>query len=358
MKLVINERLKGKRLYKEVWKPVVLLDTGEDYTGLYEVSNMGRVRSFDKHIMQKNGRTRFIKGRILKTYGDKNGYPMVDLYKYSNKKKVHVHRLVGYAFVKGYFEGACIDHINTIKTYNIWTNLRWVTHKENSHNELTKEHMRLREYPKGENNPNYGVYKDGSKIICFETRDIFKSIAEAGRQMKCDSSDICNHLKGRNNYAGKHPVTGEPLHWFYYEDYLNYTEDELNKKFLEFQKGKVICLETKKVYNSMKEAGELNNISPSNIGTCCNGRQYTAGDYHWQFYVDYLNETEEEHNLRMSISKKRKVICLDTGKKYESISEASRRTGVEISAIQYCCNGKLKTAGGYTFKYLTEEGDN
>ena len=52
------------------------------------------------------------------------------------------------------------------------------------------------------------------------------------------------------------------------------------------------------------------------------------------------------------------VVLLDTGKKYESISEASRRTGVEISAIQYCCNGKLKTAGGYTFKYLTEEGDN
>ena len=36
--------------------------------------------------------------------------------------------------------------------------------------------------------------------------------------------------------------------------------------------------------------------------------------------------------------------------KFPSISEASRRTGINIGNISRCCNGGCKTAGGYIFK--------
>lgn len=82
MKLGINERLKGKRLYKEVWKPVILLDSGESYEGLYEVSNMGRVRSLDRWINNSYGSKQFIKGKIKRGSVDKNsGYTSIVLYK-------------------------------------------------------------------------------------------------------------------------------------------------------------------------------------------------------------------------------------------------------------------------------------
>ena len=51
----------------------------------------------------------------------------------------------------------------------------------------------------------------------------------------------------------------------------------------------------------------------------------------------------------------KKVICVETGIVYKSMSEASRDTGVPLGNISYCCNGKLKSAGGYTWKYYVDD---
>lgn len=47
---------------------------------------------------------------------------------------------------------------------------------------------------------------------------------------------------------------------------------------------KVICLETLKVYNSIKEANIENKTSK--IGEVCNGHRKTAGGKHWKFYKE------------------------------------------------------------------------
>lgn len=44
------------------------------------------------------------------------------------------------------------------------------------------------------------------------------------------------------------------------------------------------------------------------------------------------------------------VICVETGKQYESATDAFKQTG--IRHISECCNGKLKTAGGFHWKYV------
>ena len=45
----------------------------------------------------------------------------------------------------------------------------------------------------------------------------------------------------------------------------------------------VLCVETKESFESVNAASTFAHVSPSNIGACCNGKQKTAGGYHWRF---------------------------------------------------------------------------
>lgn len=106
----------------EEWKDI------EGYEGLYQVSNLGRVRSLW-----------FEKERILKLYKNVKGYYCISLCKNGIHQNRSVHRLVAEAFIPNTDNKPSIDHINTIKNDNRVENLRWVTNKENSNNPLTKE---------------------------------------------------------------------------------------------------------------------------------------------------------------------------------------------------------------------------
>ena len=53
-----------------------------------------------------------------------------------------------------------------------------------------------------------------------------------------------------------------------------------------------------------------------------------------------------------SIQKVSKMVqCIETNIIYKSISEAGRQLNTNPSSICWACNGKLKTAGGYHWKY-------
>ena len=59
----------------EEWRPI------KDYEGLYEVSNMGRVRSLDRIIIDSKGRKHPFEGKIMKLQSDRYGYLYVSLNK-------------------------------------------------------------------------------------------------------------------------------------------------------------------------------------------------------------------------------------------------------------------------------------
>ena len=251
MKLGINERLKGKRLYKEVWKPVILLDSGESYEGLYEVSNMGRVRSLDREVNYRHGK-RIKKGRMLKQIVDKKGYLYVNLVKDKKSKMRLVHRLVGFAFHSDtYFEGAHIDHIIPVVNggKNIWTNLRWVTQKENNNNPLSLQNA-------SESHKGY--------IPSEETR---KKMSESQK--------------------GKHDGELNPMFGRRGKDNPNYGK-HLSKEQVEKMSKKVICIETGIIYPSMSEASRQTGISSGHICSVCKGKRKTAGGFHWELYEEVV----------------------------------------------------------------------
>lgn len=108
----------------EEWRDI------EEFEGLYQVSNEGRVRSL-------------ITNKIMKQQLDKCGYYKVGLYNPIIKKHINsrVSRLVAKAFIPNLENKPCCDHINTIRTDNRAENLRWADNKENSNNPLTIEKM-------------------------------------------------------------------------------------------------------------------------------------------------------------------------------------------------------------------------
>ena len=111
----------------EIWKNV------KNFEGLYQVSNLGRVKSLGNHKTRKE--------KILKNKYDKGGYCQINLWKYGQMKHFLVHRLVAEAFIDNSNNKPCIDHIDGNRSNNRVENLRWCTHKENCNNPITKQRM-------------------------------------------------------------------------------------------------------------------------------------------------------------------------------------------------------------------------
>jgi hypothetical protein len=115
----------------EIWKDI------EGYEGIYQVSNLGQVRSLDRYTEQVGlqGSTfeRFRRGTIIKQTPNKRGYLMVGLYDASvhKKRRLYVHRLVAFAFVPGYSEDKEVNHKDEVITNNHADNLEWITQREN-----------------------------------------------------------------------------------------------------------------------------------------------------------------------------------------------------------------------------------
>ena len=121
---------------KEVFKKVIFRNEVSD---VYEVSNLGRVRSVDRYN-HSTGRNQsgsyetaqFIKGRFLKPMKDRGGYLYVNLAYKGKYKSVKIHRLVATSFIDNPNNLPAVNHIDEDKTNNKVSNLEWVTIKENN----------------------------------------------------------------------------------------------------------------------------------------------------------------------------------------------------------------------------------
>lgn len=199
-----------------------------------------------------------------------------------------------------------------------------------------------------------------------------------------------------------------------------------------------ICINTKMVFDSAKEAGEFIGISPSCIIDACNGKSHRAGGFKWMNYADWQQLSKEQQDIifqteietinakktkqsnpkpnfwteekrkewgekfsgknhpmygkyhseetkqklsnifsiknagegnpmygkhhseetrkKISDKAKKSVICIETKRMFDSLTEASEWCGLKNgkSSIYNCCRGKQKTAGGYHWQYYEE----
>ena len=158
------------RYDNEIWKDI------KGYEGLYQVSNLGRVKSLYVH----NGTNE----RILKQDTEKFGYKRVLLYKGKNHKKYKVHRLVAEAFIPKPMGKNIVNHKDEDKSNNVVSNLEWCTQKYNiNYGTRTKRAI---------NNPNYikGVLKNkkrlSKKVYQYDIRNNLLKVWSSTKE--CDNS--------------------------------------------------------------------------------------------------------------------------------------------------------------------------
>jgi len=125
-----KEGYRQERIKKnEVWKPV------KNYDGIYEVSNLGNVKSLDRiEFVSGVNYFRKRKGRLLKPRLHRDGYIKCCLLKNGRSRTRMVHQLVAEVFLNHIPNGhkLVVNHINFIRADNRLENLEIVTQRENA----------------------------------------------------------------------------------------------------------------------------------------------------------------------------------------------------------------------------------
>lgn len=168
----------------ELWKPI------EGYEGLYEISNLGRVKRLERYTYDSIGRKQSFKEMLIKLHKDSNHYYLkVNLYKNGVGKPFYIHRLVYETFVGEIPEGMQVNHIDENKENNRVDNLNLMTPSQNINwgTRNAKVSAALRGKPKSPEAVAKSVAARSKQVEAIDKITgrvvyVFPSTNEAGRQ--------------------------------------------------------------------------------------------------------------------------------------------------------------------------------
>ena len=181
----------------EKWKDV------KDFEKLYQISNLGNVRSLDTIINCKGAKgidEHLRKGRILKKHKGTTGYYYINLSKNSKIKQVRVHRLVAETFIPNPNNLPCVNHKDGNKLNNNTSNLEWCSYSYNN-SEAYKIGLKQNKY-KGK----YGKEAQFSKPLLQYTLDNkfikeWENASQVKRELGFCAENIRSVCNGRRKQA-------------------------------------------------------------------------------------------------------------------------------------------------------------
>ena len=199
----------------EIWKDI------DGYEGLYQVSNLGNVKSIGREIKTANEKKRKYKEVILKQGTTKNGYANVVLSINNKMKTKSVHRLVAKAFIINPENKPQVNHIDGNKKNNCVKNLEWVTNSENM------KHSWDNQLQKVTKNKILASKINCSRIGKLGTKKVnqydlkgnliksWNSIIEVEINLSINNSNITSVCKGKRKTAGGYIWRDENKKWLH-----------------------------------------------------------------------------------------------------------------------------------------------
>ena len=185
-------------LPEEIWIDVFGLD------GLYEVSNLGRVKSVGRFVKTNKGSERWNKERILRQ-GNKTRCVTLSV---ENKQYGYtVQRLVYESFNQDFVDegnNEVVERINKVKDNNRLENLRKVTIIQSRKNTTKKGCMifeRLNKYTKEK-----GVFKNGT-LVSKECKNCNSQVEVSGFTYGVNTCKNCRNKEFKKNYVKREQIT-------------------------------------------------------------------------------------------------------------------------------------------------------
>ncbi len=171
-------------MQEEIWKDI------PGYEGLYQVSNIGCVKSYSK-VVRSRGGFRTIPQKLLtpQTNKKKYFYYFVRLYKNGIVKPFFVHRLVALAFIPNPQNLPQVNHKDGNKYNNKVENLEWCTASENMRHAFVSG----LKYPKITHYRGVKAFRLSDNSFVGE----FNSQHEAAKKLGLNVAHICSVLHGR-----------------------------------------------------------------------------------------------------------------------------------------------------------------
>ncbi len=143
---------------KEIWKDVV------DYEGIYQVSNLVRVKSVARIIKVQRSygsTTRKVPEKIIKP-GIGNGYNTVSLWKNNIGRTYKICILAATVFIPNPYNLPLINHLDGIKTNDFLSNYEWASYRTNAQHAID---LGLRNTAKGERSANAKLTDEAVRTI-------------------------------------------------------------------------------------------------------------------------------------------------------------------------------------------------
>lgn len=253
-----------------------------DYSGIYKIENLINGKIYigqSTHIRQRWTEHK----KELRANRHGNEYLQRSWNKYGEKN--FKHEIIELCPEEELDEKECY-YINLYNAFDSdkGYNLTSGGGRNKQYSKSTREKLRIN--GTGSNNPN------SKKVICLETGKVYESMAIAGRDYGIDYTNIyrcCNLFR----------YTTAGVHWMFYDNYLNSSEEEIQDLLSKQDNGKtrtVIYLNTLEVFPSIKEASAKTGVNANSISSCCLHDRKRAGVTDdgepriFMFYKEYATE--------------------------------------------------------------------
>jgi hypothetical protein len=276
-----------------------------------------QIKDYDNYIIYDDGIVLNLKTKkTLQGSVGENGYKYYRLSSNNNKKMFYAHRLVAEHFIPNPENLPVVNHKDGNKLNNHISNLEWVSYSKNA------EHFH--KYVKNSQNQKYEKYTadlENEQWVTVKSNSNYR-VSSFGRVHNIKTNNILHPVETCGYYKVRLSQNGKTTDWLIHKLVFQSFHHEVDTKDY--------CID--------HIDGNKHNNSLSNL------RKITLSENVRKAY--YEQRTNSNIKPVSQYSKEGEFLAT-----FPSSREAARQLNLDSSSITKCCKGKLKTTGGFVFKY-------